>query len=54
LHRSFAGNGVIQGFQSFGSIDVDEGAAIDRKRNAGNKICLVGSEKQGGVRDIPA
>ena len=36
-----------------GSIDVDKRAAIDRQRDAGNEICLVGCQKQRSVRDVP-
>jgi Peptidase family M20/M25/M40 len=32
---------------------VDEGAAIDRQRNAGNEIRLIGRQKQRGVCDVP-
>src|SRR5262245_49480133 len=36
------------------SIDMDEGAAVDWQRNAGNEIRLVRSEEKGGVRDVPS
>ena len=32
---------------------MDEGAAIDRQRNAGNEIRLIGRQKQRGVCDVP-
>jgi hypothetical protein len=39
--------------QASGSIYVDERAAIDRQRNAGNEIRLIGRQKQRGVCDVP-
>ncbi len=36
------------------SIDVDKRAAIDRQRNAGDEMCLVGCQKQRCIRDVPA
>ena len=45
--------GVVATPRSCGSIDVDERAAIDRQRNAGNEIRLIGRQKQRGVCDVP-
>jgi len=38
---------------SAGLIDVDEGTAIDRKRDTGNEVRFIGRCKKSGVRDIP-